>query len=62
MYKPICKKTSPFLSAQKCVLSSFFQVFILLGMYNFVPNSAQPNLVSFSIEARLTKLLHSWGW
>ena len=31
----ILPKTSPFLSAQIAVLSSFFQMFIVLGMYNF---------------------------
>ena len=28
-------ETSPFLSAQMALLSTFFQVFIVLGMYNF---------------------------
>ena len=28
-------ETGPFLSAQMAVRSSFFQVFIVLGMYNF---------------------------
>ena len=32
----ILPETSPFLSAQMAVLSSFFQMFIVLGMYNFV--------------------------
>ena len=31
----ILSETSPFLSAQMAVLSSFFQMFIVLGMYNF---------------------------
>jgi hypothetical protein len=31
----ILPETSPFLSAQMAVLSSFFQMFIVLGMYNF---------------------------
>ena len=30
----ISPETSPFLSAQMAVLSSFFQMFIVLGMYN----------------------------
>jgi hypothetical protein len=34
----ILPETSPFLSAQMAVLSSFFQVFIVLGMYNFAWN------------------------
>jgi hypothetical protein len=33
--KAIQPETSPFLSAQMAVLSSFFQMFIVLGMYNF---------------------------
>jgi hypothetical protein len=28
-------KTSPFLSAQMALVSTFFQMFIVLGMYNF---------------------------
>ena len=32
---PILPKTSPFLSAQMAMLSNFFQMFIVLGMYNF---------------------------
>ena len=28
-------ETSPFLSAQMAFMSTFFQVFIVLGMYNF---------------------------
>ena len=28
-------ETSPFLSAQMALLSTFFQVYIVLGMYNF---------------------------
>ena len=35
MYKLICQKPARFLYAQMAVLSSFLQVFILLGMYNF---------------------------
>ena len=35
MYKVMCQKPAHFLSAQMAVLSSFLQVFILLGMYNF---------------------------
>ena len=31
----ILPETSPFLSAQMAVLSSFFQMFIVLGMHNF---------------------------
>ena len=31
----VLPETSPFLSAQMAVLSSFFQMFIVLGMYNF---------------------------
>ena len=31
----ILPETSPFLSAQMAVLSNFFQMFIVLGVYNF---------------------------
>ena len=33
--KAILPETRPFLFAQMAVLSSFFQIFIVLGMYNF---------------------------
>ena len=36
MYRLICQKPAHFLSAQKMALvSTFFQMFIVLGMYNF---------------------------
>ena len=35
MSKPICQKPVHYLSAQMAVLCSFFQMFIVLGMYNF---------------------------
>ena len=38
MYNPIWQKPAHFLSAQMAVMTSFFQVFILLGMYNFAGN------------------------
>ena len=30
-------ETSPYLSAQMALVSTFFQMFIVLGMYNFAP-------------------------
>ena len=35
MYKLICQKPAHLLSAQIAVLSSFLQMFVVLGMYNF---------------------------
>ena len=35
MYRLICKKPAHFLSAQVDLVSTFFQMFIVLGMYNF---------------------------
>ena len=35
MYKLTCKKPAHFLSAQMALVSIFFQMFIVLGMYNF---------------------------
>jgi hypothetical protein len=35
MYRLICQKPAYFLSAQMALLSTFFQMFIVLGMYNF---------------------------
>ena len=35
MYRLICQKPAHFLSAQMALVSIFFQMFIVLGMYNF---------------------------
>ena len=35
MYRLICQKLSHFLSAQMALVSNFFQMIIVLGMYNF---------------------------
>ena len=35
MYKLICQKPVHFLSAKMALVSTFFQMFIVLGMYNF---------------------------
>jgi len=35
MYRLICQKPAHFLSAQMALVSTFFQMFIVLGMYNF---------------------------
>ena len=44
----ILPETSPFLSAQMAVLSIFFQMFIVLGMYNFGRNVASLKALWFS--------------
>ena len=46
----ILPETSPFLSAQIAVLSSFFQMFIVLGMYNFVTRLEIIHLVDVSLR------------
>ena len=38
MYKLICQKPAHFLSGQMALVSTFFQMFIILGMYNFASN------------------------
>ena len=35
MHRLICQKPAHFLSAQMALVSTFFQMFIVLGMYNF---------------------------
>ena len=35
MYRLFCQKLAHFLSAQMALVSTFFQMFIVLGMYNF---------------------------
>ena len=50
MYKLICQKTAHFLSALMAMLSSFFQVFVVRGMYNFDKNPTRQARVFHSIE------------
>lgn len=38
MYNPIWQAPAHFLSTQMAVMTSFFQLFILLGKYNFAGN------------------------
>ena len=38
MYREICQKPAHFLSAQMALVSTFFQMFIVIGMYNFAPD------------------------
>ena len=58
----ILPETSPFLSAQMAVLSSFFQMFIVLGMYNFalgaklLPNSSRDKKYHQTIIAQPCRL------
>jgi hypothetical protein len=35
MYRLICQKPAHFLCAQMALVSTFFQMFIVIGMYNF---------------------------
>ena len=44
MYRQICQKSADFLSAQKAFVSTFFQMFIVLVMYNFC---VKPELAMF---------------
>ena len=39
MFWLICQKPAHFLSTQMALVSTFFQMFKLLGMYNFVPST-----------------------
>ena len=38
MYRLICQKPARFVSAQMALVSTFFQMFLVLGMYNYDPN------------------------
>ena len=69
----ILLETSPFLSAQMAVLSSFFQVFRVLGMYNFgvILKNSTPltfsrvkDFIDTSTFAKfvLQKVFRTWGW
>ena len=51
----ILPETSPFLSAQMAVLSSFFQLFIVLGMYNFVSKVVHPGLTQVVLAEPLAE-------
>ena len=49
MYRLICQKPAHFLSAQMALVSTFFQMFIVLGMYNFgLPIPKMENFGYFS--------------
>ena len=52
-------ETSPFFSAQMALVSTFFQMFIVLGMYNFALKweSRQPDLWSIEITRSCSKLV-----
>ena len=56
----ILPETSPFLSAQMAVLSIFFQMFIVLGMYNFGRNVASLKALWFSQVCWLVTKLRWW--
>ena len=63
MYMLICQKPAHFLSAQMALVSSFFQMFIVLGMYNFAlpVNFSRSFMLAlqFDLIDNREKLLHS---
>ena len=52
MYRLIWQKPAHFLSAQMALVSTFFQMFIVLGMYNFEPSALMPFPQSATIGQR----------
>ena len=58
MYRLVCKKPAHFLSAQMALVSTFFLMFIVLGMHNFayVPETILVNNIEpFGRTSSLTK-------
>ena len=51
MYRLICQKPAHFLSAQMPLVSTFFQMFIVLGMYNFEQNFTLNSIVHWMSSA-----------
>ena len=51
MHRLICQKPVHFLSAQMAFMSTFFQIFVVLGMYNFGSN----------IKIHLVRKVGYWG-
>ena len=56
LYKLICRKPAHFLSAQMAFVRTFFQMFIVLGMYNF---ATYPNIRSLPMQCVATQLNYS---
>ena len=57
MFRLICKKPAHFLSAQMALVIAFFQMFIVLGMYNFGAHynaSRNPNTYLFIFLTKKT--------
>ena len=56
MYRLICQKQVHFLSTQMALVSTFFQMFIVLGMYNFEQPASEGKLrKGFSALIRTSK-------
>ena len=51
MYSLICQKPAHFLSAQMALMSTFFQMLIELGMYNFdsTENTAERKIAQLKL-------------
>ena len=61
IYKLICQKQSHFSSAKMAVLSSFFEVFVTLGMYNFGENHKTRviNFQDLPLQIDISYLFHN---
>ena len=60
MYRLICRTPANFLSAQTALVCTFFQMFIVLGMYNFVFVVNDAIRSSFFCSVQLIILLTSF--
>ena len=56
LYRLICQKPAHFLSAQMALVNTFFQMFIVLGMYNFADRNP------YNVQKFATGLVSQPGW
>ena len=59
MYRLICQKPAHFLSAQLALVSTFFQMFIVLGMYNIDMYLGTEVRGDFNMEPDIFRMLFS---
>ena len=67
MYWLICRKPAHFLPAQMALVSTFFQMFIVLGMYNFAMSQKQLNtmrsisMIAYVSDSTIFRKMALWS-
>ena len=62
MYRLICQTPAHFLSAQMALVSTFFQMFIVLAMHNFVVNLNETSGMLKALLLKEGKLQKDSSW